>query len=309
MKKLPKIFKSRAAWGEYFELKRTEEPHVHQIEPTNYCPYSCMMCPRTNHMTRDTGFMQLDLYRKIIDEIDTFQEPIRSKEIELFHFGESLIHPRLPEMIAYASGKGLNMVLSINPPSLNRKKIHDILDAKPSKIILSLDGHDSTSYRKIRGKRADYDKALENIKILLAYHKKIKSEIKLIIRMIEFNLNTAYTEKFKMQWQREGLDVEIREFFPWTKKEMVKLGKVRKWRPYMPCPFPWQYVAIQYNGDVVPCCRDYNGVNRIMNVKDHTLKEIWNSEKYASFRRQHITGNYTGNDFCKECMDIYYCEE
>jgi len=309
MKKLPKIFNSRKSWGEYFEYKRTSEPHVHQIEPTNHCPYTCVMCPRTNHMTRDTGFMEMSVYKKVIDEIDTFQEPVRSKEIELFHFGESLIHPQLHEMISYASNKNLNIVLSINPPSLDEKKIYNILDANPSKIILSLDGHDSKSYQEIRGKHANYEKAINNIEILLNYHKQIGSKTKIIIRMIEFNLNSPYSDKFKQQWQRDGVEVEIREFFPWTEKELVKLGKVKKWRPYMPCPFPWQYVVVHYNGDIVPCCRDYNGVNKIMNVKEHTLKEIWNSKEYADFRNQHITGDYSGNNFCKECMDIYYTEE
>jgi len=309
MKKLPSIFNSRKSWSEYFELKRTEEPHVHQIEPTNHCPYTCVMCPRTKKMTRETGFMDMQLYYKIIDEIDGFKEPVRSKEIELFHFGESLIHPQLDEMILYASNKGLNIVLSINPPNLNTEKTINILKANPSKIIISLDGHDNDSYRAIRGQKADYDKAVKNINFLLKKHIEINSTTKIIIRMIEFDLNSNYADIFKEQWKDERVEIEIREFFPWTEKDLVKLGKVSKWRPFMPCPFPWQYIVVQYNGDVVPCCRDYDAKNKILNVKNHTLKQIWNSKEYYSFREQHTTGDYTNNDFCKECMDIYYTEK
>jgi len=308
-KRLPSIFNSRKSWAEYFELRRTNEPHVHQIEPTNHCPYTCVMCPRTEKMTRETGFMDMELYYKIIDEINLFKEPVRSKEIELFHFGESLIHPQLDEMIRYASNKRLNIVLSINPPDLSHERAIKILEANPSKLIISLDGYDNDSYREIRGKKANYDKAIDNIEFLLDNHTKMNSNSKIIIRMIEFKLNKAYTQKFKEQWQTKNVELEIREFFPWTEKDLVDLGEVKKWRPFMPCPFPWEYVVIQYNGDIVPCCRDYDAKNKILNVKEHTLTEIWNSKEYIDFRNQHITGDYKNNDFCKDCMDIYYTEE
>ena len=50
---LPKALQTRAGWAQLFEHSRTEEPHIHQIEPTNVCPYTCIMCPRHNNMTRE----------------------------------------------------------------------------------------------------------------------------------------------------------------------------------------------------------------------------------------------------------------
>lgn len=55
---LPASFRSRAGWAELFELQRPSEPHIHQIEPTNHCPYQCIMCPRSTKMTRELGFME-----------------------------------------------------------------------------------------------------------------------------------------------------------------------------------------------------------------------------------------------------------
>lgn len=46
--KLPKGIKSRKDWARILEWKRTRQPHLHQIEPTNACPYSCIICPRGN---------------------------------------------------------------------------------------------------------------------------------------------------------------------------------------------------------------------------------------------------------------------
>ena len=38
------------------------------IEPTNTCNLRCSFCFVTEGMTRDEGFMDLDLFKKIIDD-------------------------------------------------------------------------------------------------------------------------------------------------------------------------------------------------------------------------------------------------
>ncbi len=309
IKQYPKALQSRKGWSKYFDLKRPKEPHLHQIEPTNYCPYSCIMCPRSDRMTRPTGYMDLDLYKKVIDEVDSFLEPVRSKEIELFHFGESLFHPDISKMISYASFKGLKIVLSLNSPQLTHDLGIQILKSNPYKIIISLDGYDSKSYKQIRGKAANYEKAVSNIEQFLSNRKIFASDSSVVIRMIKMKLNEHHTDTFKKTWTSKGVDVEIRPFFPWSEKELVELGEFEKLPPFMPCGYPWQYVVVQWNGDVVPCCRDYNAVMTMGNIRDNTLREIWNSVDYEALREQHRTGNYQNNSYCKDCMNIYYTEE
>ena len=69
---MPASLRTRDGWAEFFEAQRPDEPHLHQIEPTNHCPYACIMCPRSQHMTRRRGFMEMALYRGVIDEVATF---------------------------------------------------------------------------------------------------------------------------------------------------------------------------------------------------------------------------------------------
>ena len=175
--RLPSSLRSRDGWSDFLECRRNAEPHVHQIEPTNHCPYACIMCPRDRHMQRPLGFMEMDLYRKVIDEVDGYAEPVRSKAIELFHFGESLLHPLIDEMVGYASRKGLNFVLSVNGPQLSPQLTERILDNRPSRLIVSLDGHDQESYQAIRGKAANFEKARGNILELIAQAKRFGLEI------------------------------------------------------------------------------------------------------------------------------------
>ncbi len=252
--------------------------------------------------------MEFGLYCKIIDEISGFSEPVKRKEIELFHFGESLLHPRIHEMVGYASGKGLRPVLSVNAPQLTPPVLEKILEARAFRIIVSFDGYDESSYREIRGKAADYGKASANIAHIAGLLKAGLTGTNISLRIIRLNRNSAHIEEFKQDWESRGVPVEVRDFFPWSEKELVPLGIVQKYPPHMPCPFLWQYLAVQWDGTVVPCCRDYNGVNPMGNVRGSSLVEVWNSARYAEFREQHRTGEYGGNAFCRGCMEIFYTD-
>jgi radical SAM protein with 4Fe4S-binding SPASM domain len=302
--KLPSALRSRKGWSSFLELKRSFEPHLHQIEPTNACPYSCIMCPRDKFMSRPVGFMDFALYAKVIDEVASFSSSVREKEVELFHFGESLLHPEIAEMVAYGVGRGLNLVLSVNAPQLTPELAEKIITKDPVKLIISMDGYDAESYREIRGKNADYSLAVEHLETLLKMMKRNGSRSRVIVRMIRMQRNYQGEDQFRTRWQELGGEVEVRDFFPWNKKELIPLGTVEKYPPHMPCPFPWQYLVVQWNGDVVPCCRDFNAVNCLGNVTNLSLKEIWNSTGYEQFRESMSKGEFEPS-MCAECMEIY----
>lgn len=306
-RKMPKALQTRTGWAQFFEHHRSEEPHIHQIEPTNHCPYECIMCPRHANMKRKKGFMEMDLFRKIIDETATFSPKTRDKEIELFHFGESLFHPQLPEMVSYASAAGLKPTLSINPGDLNHTLIDDLLASNPYKIIVSLDSMHAQKYKNIRGNYADIERAVANNKLLLKAQQKLNSTTKIITRMIVMKNNQDEVEDYVKFWEANGSTVELRDFFPWNHEELKKLGMVKKYPTAMPCPFPWQYIVVQWNGDVVACCRDYNGILKLGNVHNLSLKEIWNGQSYQDFREKMSSSKDLPNS-CQECLSIYYTE-
>ncbi len=303
-RKLPAALQSRGAWAELFEYHRSHEPHIHQIEPTNHCPYSCIMCPRHDHMKRKKGFMQLDVFKKIVDEIATYDSSVKKKEIELFHFGESLLHRDLPKMVSYTTCNGLRPTLSINPCSLNSSLIDELVAAQPYRVIVSLDSMESQKLKKIRGKYADVHKAIENTRKLIEL---AGVETKIVVRMIVMHDNNTETELFTEYWNSAGAEVELRDFFPWNDPNLAELGVIEKYPDYMPCPFPWQYLVVQWNGDVVACCRDYNGELRLGNVMQNSLVEIWNGAESMALRKAIASGKGLSQQ-CEDCLKMYYSE-
>jgi len=301
---LPSFLNSREGWGKMLEMKRSRYPHLHQIEPTNACPYHCIMCPRGKEMKRSVGMMDFSLFCKVIDEVSAYPESIRKKEIELFHFGESLLHPQITEMSRYLVDKGLNGVLSVNAIELQPLLSEKLINANINKIIVSLDGFDSESFLQIRGRTIDFQQAIDNILQASQFIKASNSKTQLIVRMIAMKKNADQIVPFQNFWQGRAIEAEIRPFFPWGEKEMAELGTYDKFPDYMPCTFAWQYVVVQWNGDVVACCRDYNAVNKMGTIKDATLEEIWNGANYIRFRENMISRKYE-NSICQPCMDLY----
>lgn len=69
---------------------------------------------------------------------------------------------------------------------------------------------------------------------------------------------------------------------------------------YIPlsCFIPFLHTVIQSNGDVIPCC--YANDNFIMgNIKEKSLEEIWNNEKYKTFREKVKTSQLF--EMCQSC--------
>ena len=308
-RRFPAGLRSRDGWARWLEAQRSPFPHIHQIEPTNHCPYHCVMCPRSGRMTRPQGFMNPNLFTRLVDEIATYTPEVRDKEIELFHFGESLLHPEIARLTALASERGLKAVLSVNPPHLKPRLIEPLLRAHPHRIILSMDGWDTESYSAIRGSAANFDTAVAAVEALHEVHARLSSTTDIVLRMIVMAGNRPHVEEVCEFWRSRGVMVELRDFFPWTEPAMVPLGSFQRNPPFMPCPFPWRYLVVQWDGTVVACCRDYDAVNVLGNARTQSLVEIWNGPAAAAFRDRHRCGAVGDNPLCAPCDKIYYCEE
>ncbi|MBT3661405.1 MAG: radical SAM protein, partial [Rhodospirillaceae bacterium] len=115
------------------------------IEITSVCNLACIMCPR-NVMVRPDGYMALELFKSIVDQIkDT---------VELIYLsgglGEPLVHPDLTEMIDYCRLQNVRVGVSTNATLLKREIAGRILDAGPDILLLSLDGATKETHESIR---------------------------------------------------------------------------------------------------------------------------------------------------------------
>lgn len=286
------------------------------IELTNHCIMKCVMCPRTGHMTRAKGYMDVALFQKAIDELAGANPGFSEKNVLwLHHFGESLLHPRFGDCIRYASSANIRTGLSINPFMLTPDVCEELLDAKPDILYISLDGHDDSSFAEIRGMQNAYDISRDRLLGFLSgkIHRGIDTSV--ILSMIDFSLNCDSIEKTRGEWERiPGINcVLLKSFTTWDGSvarinDLACSGAHTADRSSVRCTIPWDTMTVTWDGDVVPCCFDYDKKYVLGNISRSALSDIWRGEPIERLRREFISNNVV-NPLCRSCERLYMPKE
>lgn len=267
-------------------------PLIKAIELTNSCTMSCIMCPRSK-MKRKVGFMDLDLFKQLIDEAKGYTNLIG---LELW--GDSILHPKFDEAVNYMATKGILSQISTNPVNLNDKIIKKIVNSKLDILVLSLDGIDDKTYKHFRGPYADYTKAELMIGKLLKAKKGSKPFI--TIRMLNMPGLGEHFNEFKKKWSLPGIDqIKLGPFC--SQGNTIKNGG-KDWINDCVCFRPWEGVYIMWDGRVTNCIFDLNGDVIFGDVNKESIIEIWNNEKMQDFRLQCINNKFD-NKLCRNCNE------
>jgi radical SAM protein with 4Fe4S-binding SPASM domain len=266
------------------------------------------MCPNPLIPKDQKGIMDLSLYWKIIDEIGSF-----ANELYIFHRGESLIHPQLPQMIKYAKQMGLLVKLNTNATLLTEEKSREILDSGLDLLSFSIDGYEKEVFERIRV-GAHFDRVVENVRTFLQLKK--NGGFKRPLTQIEIMEFLGYSDtdieekRASFFGNFKGLSFDrtiLRK--PHNVGGNVALTETQGYevlkKHYFPCSFPWYALAIHWNGNVCPCPRDFMGDLVVGNVATMDLAEIWNSEKMLSIRRNILRRELDTQICCKNCDQVY----
>lgn len=260
------------------------------------------MCPNSLPREIKRGFMEWELYRRIIDEVASFVSGVN-----LFLGGESLLHPDLPRMIRYASEKGVATRLDTNATLLSEDKARELIEAGLDFILFSFDGYDKESYEQIRV-NADFEDTLEKVigfcRLKAKWGRKKPYTVLQSVTVYEGQETPGKREEFRRRF--DGLSIDqflVREVYSWRGLFAEKEGfRIKPWgRKYNPCPFIWSTMSILWNGTVVPCCLDFWGIYPVGDVTNASLREIWNSEPLLSLRRSLLHQEYQGHPLCGKC--------
>jgi len=285
---------------------------VFNIELTNRCPLKCVMCARTSDMTRAEGIMEAGLFRKIVDELASSNpEWSTHAPVRLHGFGESLVHPQFDEMIIYAEQQDVNTCLSMNPIVLTDAVATRLLNAAPSLLYMSMDGHDDASFERIRGLPHAYEKSKANLLRYLERKAATSCRTQIVLSMINFGLNEESIAIMRKYWESvAGIDeVRIKSFTTWdgNAEAVNRLAGITPATSTAPrkvtCRWPWRSVTVLWDGDVVPCCYDFDKRYSLGNMSSETLASIWNGVRMRALRAEFISGVVT-NPLCHNCPDL-----
>ena len=268
------------------------------VELSSVCNYRCIMCPNKDLSKSQKGHMDMELYRRIID-----QAADSVFDINLAHRGESMLHPRIVEAITYARERGLYTRLHTNGSLLTEDLAREIIASGLDRLSFSFDGYTRETYENIR-KGGDFEKPLGNILRLLEIKQKTGSRTpETAIEVINFEKFSApelaqAKQQFKDRFRDLPLDSFVmKELHNWAGEID---GQDRRAR-YSICPFPWNALIIFWDGTVFPCTQDFFGYYPVGNAGQESLASLWNSQAMVALRSKLAGQDIADLDTCSRC--------
>lgn len=276
-------------------------PLILHLEVTNICNLSCKMCPRS-HMTRELGYMDFSLFKSIIDQVAG-----KVDYVELYLFGEPLLHPQFSEMVRYCKDSGLCVAVSTNGTCLTESKCRSLVDSKVDFLTISLDGVSEATYSRIRGS-ISYDKVLSGVENFLKVID-ASSPKHVVVQLIEMRDNALEVERFTDYWTKRGIQVHLKPLMTWTGDiESINLLKAHRenidFHNSVPCDRLWRHLTVFWDGTVVPCHYMYNKECVLGDLTKQSVLDVWNSNDYVEFRSKHIFHGRKTISCCSKCKVI-----
>lgn len=261
------------------------------IEISSICNLKCSMC-RRNSMKRKTGFMEPELFQKILEENHTSLE-----FVSLNGFGEPLLHPDFFRLIRMCRAYHIPSGISTNCTKLTREMSERLIAEGPDQITLAIDSVDKETYETIRV-GGSFEQVCKNVIGFLECLQKSSRRPFVVLQSIYMTENKHRVKEFFKafsNYPHNGIRI----------RQLTHTGNVRTDADYHnsfgACYWLWNEPMILSNGSVVPCCQDAEGTLSLGNLKEASLHKLWTGETVMKYRRMHSTGKRGMIPLCRTC--------
>lgn len=291
-------------------------PSQYVIGITNICNLQCPLCITGIRQQKKTlKHMDYGLFTRVIDKIRPF-----AKLVQLYKWGESLLHEDLIKMLEYCSRFDLNTEISTHF-SLDDidHKIEAMVKYRLKRLVVSFDGVTQEDYSRYR-QGGELNLVLLNIQKLSLMKKKNNSPYPRIILQYLRNKYTTpeILQKLKHSYRKWGAD-------EYTVCDMTGIYKdrdmqrAREWfsdedikeRPYFDidrslyglfCPFLYDFMIIEQDGSIPACCFTTDPTYDFGHWDDNkTILEMYNSELFRRARNMFIHKKADQDCVCADC--------
>lgn len=273
------------------------------IENTNACNARCTICPREK-LTRKVQLMDMETFKKLLED----SVEAGARKLSLHNFGEPLLDRHLAEKIAYAKSRGIEETYIVtNASILTRERSKELLEAGLDRVKISFYGINREEYESVHV-GLDHETTLRNLRDLVEVKRERGGKKpKITLRYIGSSVNFLRFSKQWIKYRKLCRIVPGKLHNYTTGRDYNPISEVRRPDFMKSCRYLKRSVVyILVNGDVVPCCYDFNGVLFMGNALEEEIADIWNGEKFRAFRRAHREHNFTKYPICAGCDKLNY---
>lgn len=291
-------------------------PRILMIQTNSRCNSACIMCPWPKMAkVHPQGEMDDELFTKICRELADHPEV---EMVMPYLMNEPLLDKKLPEridLLKRAAPQATVYILT-NGALLDEKLGESLLSSKLDWIGFSIHALYPETYKRITG-RSDGQKIIQRVTDFVKRAQdagKHKNYTMVTFTRMRPFVSEEETKKALAYWKELGVDpVDYQDGYISRAGNVEVIEQDRISRPRISgCKTVWAYriASILYNGEMAPCCMDWNREVSWGNLRDQTIDEIWNGDKRRQFMGLIHSGKELPPGFlCTRCEDAIPAKE
>lgn len=256
--------KSKELLHENKQLSKPKLLHL-DLETSSICNFNCKMCPRP----KENGEMSQGDIKRIIEQ---FADQ-GGETIKLFWRGEPFADKRMPHLLEYANFVGLRTMINTN-------------GSDPHGIYKDCLPHIDWISFSIDEQHNNYN-AQTMQRVTLAASEGIYAEVQA----------TKYNKECAEICEINEIPYKVDK--PTKRSESDDDSDVLKGeRKY--CGHPSWRLIVSWSGDCILCCVDWKLENKVGNIYESSLEQVFYGEK-ATELREELKENIYKTNICKNC--------
>ena len=298
-----------------------------QIQTASFCNARCIFCPYKNSwMIDNPGIMNLDTYINILEQISEIDGDFYGRFCP-YLMNEPFMDKWLDRLIeiAYQYLPNMELEISTNAGVMKNdimKRVVDIIlkynKNEKTKIKISHHGINKEMIEEIM--KIPYEQTLRNIMDYLEYN---NGRIKTVIAGLGVSKDNSISLFTKEEYLNYWNDIFFKKnpklsintdiiYYPFHNRAgnvrmddwryAPKVREIDKNHPF-DCSRLHGTVHILWNGDVLPCCMDYNHEYPLGNIHEKKIVDIFRDKPWKDFYAMARGRKESPDNFiCKRCM-------
>lgn len=305
------------------------------IDVSSVCNYKCSFCFQADmdgmkKVGLKRGFMDLSMFKKIVDDCTAFPEKI--KKIKIGNHGEPTLNPNVVEMVEYARKSDCAEIIEMftNGSKLEPVINKGLVEAGLQRINISLEGLSDQRYLEVAGVKQNFQEIIDGVRDLYETKKRLNSDLKIYVKIADqaHALKKDSTEIFILTEEEKKYffdtfgpicdEIFVEKVVPqWAETQLTKQNDVTEtgmygqsisaWKDV--CPFIFMYMQFNCDGTVSPCTLDWPRKVVVGNVNDESVSEIWNGDSLRELQVAMLAGMRKCINFCGACSAPMVCVE
>ena len=295
-----------ARWDEHNRAPTVSSLPYHVVlDPSSACNLRCPLCVQaTDPRGRPRQLVDDDNYHRCIGEISG-----HAIRLDLFNWGEPLLHPRLDHLVSTAAGLGLFTRISTNL-SVSRHRVVKLAHSGLHYLVASVDGTTQEVYDRYRV-RGSLATVLRNLDAVIAERDRSGARWPLVEWQFLVMPHNRHELDAARQLARElGVDVfrsggaRARMADKLTRSTPVAVGRShpflleasdelseydlagekRRADEREGCRWLWGKISLNPDGGAAPCVSSWFARHDLGDWRDESVAALWHSDRYRQAR-------------------------